>query len=79
MGTRSVPIEGCGDACVSTCRYKSSPMEGGVGAECLHRGVWGNEVSPLRKRIQRIHPRPIVILRRGLNRIRKKPWNDLIS
>jgi len=21
------------------CEYKSSPMEGGMGAECLHRGV----------------------------------------
>ena len=31
-------------------RYASSPWEGGVGAECLHRGVWGNEVSPLTTR-----------------------------
>jgi hypothetical protein len=29
-------------------RYKSVPMEGGMGAECLHRGVWGREVSPLK-------------------------------
>jgi len=26
-------------------RYKSDPMEGGMGAECLHRGVWGQNAS----------------------------------